>query len=63
MLKIMFFHDDRQLMTAHSKEDDNIVPFPGDENCPGCVLYSFAEQLCQAANAEECAQVNGLLDG
>ena len=40
----------------------DLIPYPGDKDCPGC-LYSDAEQCCHAADAKECAQVNGLLDG
>lgn len=43
--------------------DLDYIPYPGDDHCVDCVLYSHEDQCCHAANAEECAQVNGLLDG
>lgn len=42
--------------------DLDYIPFPGDENCPGCWFYNYADQCCDAENEQECAQLNGLLD-
>lgn len=43
--------------------DENVieVPYPGNEDCPGCPYYSFSDKCCTASDAEECAQVNGLI--
>ena len=37
------------------------VPFPGNADCPGCPYFCDATQDCTAVDAEECAQVNGLI--
>lgn len=38
------------------------VPYPYvKDDCEGCVLWSDVDQCCHAADAEECAAVNGLL--
>lgn len=37
------------------------VPFPGNADCSGCLYFCVATQSCTASDAEECAQVNGLI--
>ena len=37
------------------------LPYPGNPDCPGCPYWSDENQCCMAVDAEECAQVNGLI--
>lgn len=41
--------------------DNCLIPYPyEDESCRSCPLWSYDDDCCGAANAEECAQINGL---